>query len=68
MSVDGQAVHGVHAIIAVLDEAGNKPANLVIQRDGKQFNVTIQPIWADNGTGEPGLPPRFRSRAAAIPR
>jgi regulator of sigma E protease len=54
VSVDGQTVHGVHAMIAVLDEAGNKPANLMIQRDGKQFNVTIQPIWADNGTGEPG--------------
>ncbi|MGD0367455.1 MAG: RIP metalloprotease RseP [Acidobacteriaceae bacterium] len=54
VSVDGQIVHGVHAVIAVLDESGNKPANLVIQRDGKQFNLTIQPIWADNGTGEPG--------------
>jgi regulator of sigma E protease len=54
VSVDGQTVHGVHAMIAVLDEAGNKPANLMIQRDGKQFNLTIQPIWADNGTGEPG--------------
>jgi regulator of sigma E protease len=54
VSVDGQMVHGVHAVIAVLDEAGNKPANLVIQRDGKRFNVTIQPVWADNGTGEPG--------------
>jgi len=54
VSVDGQIVHGVHAVIAVLDESGNKPANLVIQRGGKQFNLTIQPIWADNGTGEPG--------------
>jgi regulator of sigma E protease len=54
VSVNGQVVHGVRAVIAVLDEAGNKPANLVIQRDGKQFSVTIQPIWADNGAGEPG--------------
>jgi regulator of sigma E protease len=54
VSVNGQVVHGVHAIIAVLDEAGNKPANLVIQRDGKQFSITVQPIWADNGIGEPG--------------
>ncbi len=75
VSANGQAVHGVHAIIAVLDEAGNKPANLVIQRDGKQFNVTIQPIWADNGTGEPGyrlgfapaLPP-FRVEQLPLPQ
>ncbi|MGA9984679.1 MAG: RIP metalloprotease RseP [Acidobacteriaceae bacterium] len=54
VSVDGQTVHGVRAVIAVLDEAGNKPANLVILRDGKQFSVTIQPVWADNGSGEQG--------------
>lgn len=54
VSVDGQMVHGVRAVIAVLDEAGNKPANLVIQRGDKQLNVTVQPVWADNGAGEPG--------------
>jgi len=51
VSVNGQMVHGVVAVIAVLDEAGNKPANLVVERNGKQFGVTVQPIWTDFGTG-----------------
>jgi regulator of sigma E protease len=74
VSVDGQAVHGVHAIIAVLDESGNRPANLVVERDGRQFNLTVQPIWADNGTGELGYrlgftpaPPPFHVEQLPLP-
>jgi regulator of sigma E protease len=52
VAVNGQQVHGVSAIIAVLDEAGNKPASLLIDRNGRQFSVTVQPIWTDYDTGE----------------
>jgi regulator of sigma E protease len=65
ISVNGQVVHGVPAVIAVLDEAGNKPATLVLERNGKPFSVTVQPIWADYGTGQPGY--RLGFTAAAPP-
>ena len=68
VSVNGQMVHGVPAVIAVLDEAGNKPANLVIDRNGKQFGVTVQPVWADYGTGQPGYRLGFTAAPAALPR
>jgi regulator of sigma E protease len=53
LSIDGQTVHGVLSMIAVLDQNGSKPANLVVLRDGRQFNLSIQPIWTDFGTSEP---------------
>ncbi|MFZ0271655.1 MAG: RIP metalloprotease RseP [Acidobacteriaceae bacterium] len=75
VAVDGQVVHGVPAIIAVLDEAGSKPANLLVERNGKQFAVTVQPIWADYGTGEPGYrlgftatPPPFTVEQLPLPQ
>ncbi len=75
VSVDGQPVHGVPAIIAVLDEAGNKPATLVVDRDGHQFDVTVQPIWSDYGAGQPGYrlgftaaPPPFHVEQLPLPQ
>jgi regulator of sigma E protease len=75
MAVNGQVVHGVPAIIAVLDEGGNKPANLLVARNGRQFSVTVQPIWADFGTGEPGyrlgftaVPPPFHVEQLPLPK
>ncbi|MGA8162086.1 MAG: RIP metalloprotease RseP [Acidobacteriaceae bacterium] len=53
LSIDGQTVHGVLSMIAVLDENGSKPANLLIVRDGRQFNLSVQPIWTDFGATEP---------------
>jgi regulator of sigma E protease len=67
VAVDGQVVHGVPAIIAVLDENGNKPATLLVDRKGQQSIVSVQPIWADFGSGQPGYrlgfsaaPPPYR--------
>jgi regulator of sigma E protease len=75
VSVNGQQVHGVPAVIAVLDEAGNKAANLVVERDGKQLSVTVQPVWADYGTGQPGYrlgftaaPPPFHVEQLPLPQ
>ncbi len=75
VAVNGQPVHGVAAIIAVLDESGSKPANLVVERNGKQFSVTVQPIWADFGNGQPGyrlgftaVPPPFTVEQLPLPK
>jgi regulator of sigma E protease len=75
VAVNGQTVHGVPAIIAVLDEGGNKPANLTVERNGKQFTVSVQPIWADYGTGQPGyrlgfsaVPPPFHVEQLPLPK
>ncbi|MGC2299289.1 MAG: RIP metalloprotease RseP [Acidobacteriaceae bacterium] len=75
VSVNGQQVHGVPAVIAVLDEAGNKAANLVVERNGKQLSVTVQPVWADYGTGQPGYrlgftaaPPPFHVEQLPLPQ
>jgi regulator of sigma E protease len=52
VAVNGQMVHSVAAVIAVLNEAANKPANLLIDRNGQRFSVTVQPIWKDYATGQ----------------
>lgn len=73
-AIDGHAVHGVASIIAVLDDAGNKPASLLIDRRGSQFTVSVQPVWAQFA-GEtpgyrlgftPGLPP-YRVEQLPLP-
>lgn len=75
VSVNGQLVHGVPAIIAVLDASGSKPVNLLVSRDGKQFSVTVQPVWTDLGTGQPGYrlgftaaPPPFHVEQLPLPQ
>jgi regulator of sigma E protease len=75
VAVDGQEVHSVAAIIAILDGAGSKPATLLVQRNGRQFPVTVQPIWADYGAGPPGyrlgftaVPPPFTVEQLPLPK
>jgi regulator of sigma E protease len=67
ISIDGQTVHGVLSMMAVLDQHGNTPANLLVMRDGRQFNLMVQPVWLDFGNSEPAgyrlgfsaMPPPF---------
>jgi regulator of sigma E protease len=76
LSVNGQAVHGVLSMIAVLDENGGKPANLVVERNGHEFNLSVQPIWIDYGTSEPAgyrlgftpAPPPFQVEQLPLPK
>jgi regulator of sigma E protease len=75
IAVDGQVVHGVPAVMAVLDENGNKPASLLVDRGGHQFTATVQPIWADFGSGQPGYrlgfsaaPPPFHVEQLPLPQ
>lgn len=75
ISVNGQEVHGVQSIIAVLDASGNKPTALAVLRDGKNFTVSVQPIWADFSGETPGYrlgfsaaPPPFRVEQSPLPK
>jgi regulator of sigma E protease len=75
LSVNGQVVHGVQSIIAVLDETGSKPVSLTIDRKGQSFSVSVQPIWADFSGETPGYrlgfgaaPPPFRVEQSPLPK
>ncbi len=54
ISINGQTVHSVSAVMAVLQQGGGKPANLVIQRGSQTINMTANPVWGDDGTGRMG--------------
>jgi regulator of sigma E protease len=54
VSINGQTVHSVAAVMAVLQQTQGKPANLVIQRGSETLNMTTTPIWGDDGTGRMG--------------
>jgi regulator of sigma E protease len=54
MAINGQPVHNVSAIIALLNENGNKPISLLADRGGHDFTVSVQPVWMDSGGEEPG--------------
>jgi regulator of sigma E protease len=74
VAINGQTVHNVQSVIAVLDESGSKPVTLLIDRNGRQFNLTVQPVWEDFPHEEPGyrlgfsprLPP-FRVEESPLP-
>jgi regulator of sigma E protease len=75
VSVNGQAVHGVQSIIAVLDESGSKPVTLVVSRGSSTFSTSVQPIWADFSGETPGYrlgfgaaPPPFRVEQSPLPK
>lgn len=75
VSVNGQEVHGVQSIIAILDASGNKPTALAVLRDGRNFTVSVQPIWADFSGETPGYrlgfsaaPPPFRVEQSPLPK
>ena len=76
VSVNGQVVHSVAAMIAVLDEGGGKPTNLVIDRAGQQFSVVAMPVWTEYTTGQaPGYalgivptPPPFTVEQLPLPQ
>ena len=47
VAVNGQQVHSVAAVITVLDEGGNKPANLVIDRNALGFLPAPPPFTVE---------------------
>lgn len=74
LAVDGQTVHGVPSVMAVLDAAGKEPATLLLERSGKQLTLTVQPIWAQYEGETPGyrlgfsaVPPPFNVEQLPLP-
>jgi regulator of sigma E protease len=74
VAVNGEAVHGVPAIMALLAESGGKPATLVVQRGSRQFTASAQPIWVQFTGEAPGYrlgfsaaPPPFRVEQLPLP-
>jgi regulator of sigma E protease len=54
VSINGQLVHSVSAVMAVLQQTNGKPVNLVVQRGSQTLPMTATPIWGDDGTGRMG--------------
>ena len=64
VSVNGQTVHSVAAVMALLQETQGKPANLVVHRGNQTLNITATPIWGDDGTGRMGYRLGFHPASA----
>jgi regulator of sigma E protease len=54
VAINGQNVHSVAAIIAMLNQNGNKPASLLVKRGGQSFEISVQPVWMDTAGELPG--------------
>jgi regulator of sigma E protease len=64
VSLDGQAVHSVAAVMAFLQQTQGKPVNLAVQRKAQTLEMTAQPIWADDGAGHMGYRLGFHPASA----
>ena len=49
LSVDGLALHSVDAMLAFLQQGNGRPIHLTALRDGKTFQIELQPVMADAG-------------------
>jgi regulator of sigma E protease len=47
LSVDGQAITGLEAMIESLKRTKDKPIQIVVQRDGKPISFTVRPVLSD---------------------
>jgi regulator of sigma E protease len=54
LSLDGQPVHSVAAVMAFLQQTQGKPVNIDVLRKGQVLHMTAQPVWADDGAGHLG--------------
>jgi regulator of sigma E protease len=74
LSVDGLTLHSVDAMLAFLQQGNGKPIQLTALRDGQTFQVDLQPVLADAGSGHklyrigfaPNLPP-FKIQQLSLP-
>ena len=74
LSVDGLALHSVDAMLAFLQQGNGRPIHLTALRDGKTFEIELQPIMADEPNGHklyrigfaPNLPP-FKIQQLPLP-
>lgn len=54
ISIDGQTVFSVEAVTAWLQQSKGNPVTLQVLRGNQHLNLTMQPIWGDNGSGTMG--------------
>jgi regulator of sigma E protease len=74
LAVDGLSLHSVDAMLAFLQQDNGRPIQLTALRDGKTFQIPLQPIMADAGNGHklyrigfaPNLPP-FKIQQLPLP-
>jgi regulator of sigma E protease len=74
LSVDGLSLHSVDAMLAFLQQGNGRPIQLTALRDGKTFQLELQPIMADEPNGHklyrigfaPNLPP-FKIQQLPLP-
>jgi regulator of sigma E protease len=74
LAVDGLTLHSVDAMLAFLQQDNGRPIQLTALRDGKTFQIPLQPIMADAGNGHklyrigfaPNLPP-FKIQQLPLP-
>lgn len=67
LAINGQTMHSVPAVEALLQQDDGKPVDLTIQRGSQTLHLKVTPTWADDGTGHMGYrlgfgayPPPFR--------
>ncbi|HVA72149.1 MAG TPA: RIP metalloprotease RseP [Candidatus Limnocylindrales bacterium] len=51
ISANGQTLVNRDVLIAIVKQSDGKPLNLGVRRDGKEFAVTMKPIFGDPGNG-----------------
>jgi len=51
LSVDGLALHSVDSMLAFSQQDKGKPIQLTVLRDGNTFQIEVQPVMADAGSG-----------------
>ncbi|MGC2402097.1 MAG: RIP metalloprotease RseP [Acidobacteriaceae bacterium] len=74
LSVDGLMLHSSDAILAFLQQDNGRPVQLTVLRDGKTFQVPLQPVMADSENGRrlyrigfaPNVPP-FKIQQLSLP-
>jgi regulator of sigma E protease len=74
LSVNGLTLHSVDAMLAFLQQDYGRPIQLTALRDGKTFQVDLQPVLADEPNGHrlyrigfaPNLPP-FKIQQLPLP-
>ena len=52
LSVDGIALHSVDSVLAFLQQNQGRPVHLKVLRAGQTFDVQLQPVMADAGSGQ----------------
>ncbi len=54
VSINGQQVHSLNAVMSSLQQTHGKPVTLIVQRNGQTVTLNATPIWGDDGAGHMG--------------